>query len=71
LTYTDGAPQPLPTPLTLSAGGQNLAVTWKQIDAHTIERTAMVEIRKPVISPAEYAEVRKALRTWTTSIAAR
>ncbi|WP_153811405.1 DUF3857 domain-containing protein [Terrimicrobium sacchariphilum] len=71
LTYPDSAPQSLPPPLILSAGGQNLAVTWKQIDAHTIERTAMVEIRKPVISPAEYAEVRKALRTWTTSIAAR
>lgn len=71
LTYIDAAPQPQPSPLALSVGGQNLTVTWKQIDAHTIERTAMVEIKKPVISPAEYTEVRKALHTWNTSIAAR
>jgi len=71
LTYTGDAPSPLPAPLAVSVGGQNLTVTWKQIDAHTVERTAIAEIRKPIIPAAEYAEVRKALHAWNAAVAAR
>ncbi len=71
LTYTGEAPSPLPAPLALSVAGQNLTVTWKQIDAHTVERTATAEIKKPIISATEYAEIRKALHAWNAAVASR
>lgn len=71
LTYAGDAPSPLPAPLALAVAGQNLSVTWKQIDSRTVERTAVAEIKNPLIPSADYAEVRKALHAWNAAIAAR
>jgi len=71
LTYAGAVPQPLPAPVQLAAAGQSLSVTWKQIDEHTLERTALVEVKQPVVPPAGYTELRKALRAWNAAVAAR
>ena len=69
LHFAADPPGKLPAPVEMAAAGQTLAIHWKQIDSHTVERTAEIEFKSPTIAAGDYAAVRRAVRDWTAALA--
>lgn len=63
LRYT-AKPPALPAAWQKEVAGEKLSITWRQVDANTIERTALLELHQPLVPAADYAALRQALREW-------
>ena len=62
LHYHGHAPNPLP--FSAAVAGAAFSVNWRRLDDHTIEREARIDLKQPLIQPADYAAFRNALRQW-------
>jgi hypothetical protein len=68
LHFAKAAPIGLPEPVEIDEAGQTFSITWRKIDAHTVERVAEIAFKSPTVSVADYTGVRRAVRDWTETV---
>jgi hypothetical protein len=65
VAYRHGAPAQVPAPFEGESAGFHATAQWKQVDDHTFQRTAELEVTQPLVAAADYPAVRQLLRSWT------
>src|ERR1019366_3535881 len=64
LHFTSTAPADLPSSWQTEVASEKFSITWRRVDANTLERTTLVEFSKPMIEVGDYAAVRHAVYDW-------
>ncbi len=65
VAYRHDPPSQVPAPFDAQSAGFHATAQWKQVDAHTFQRTAELEVTQPLVASADYPAVRQLLRNWT------
>ena len=61
-------PEKLPAPLQSEVAGEKCSVVWERAGSGTATRTAKFELANPVVPPASYSALRKAVGEWNAAL---